>query len=107
PVSVATGQTIMSGLNCGSPSSLAWPLISNGLDAAVTVSETAAIEAAHRLADLGIAAGPCGAASLAGARASPTRDDRVPRRRRRGGGSDSVIVLPIPEGAEANPAPEA
>ena len=107
PVSVATGQTIMSGLNCGSPSSLAWPLISNGLDAAVTVSETAAIEAAHRLADLGIAAGPCGAASLAGVRESLTGDDRVSRRRHLGVDSDSVIVLTITEGAEANPVPEA
>ena len=107
PVSVETGQTIMSGLNCGTPSSLAWPLISNGLDAAVTVSESASIEAAHRLADLGIAAGPCGAASLAGVRESLTGDDRVSRRRHLGVDSDSVIVLTITEGAEANPVPEA
>jgi diaminopropionate ammonia-lyase len=107
PVSVETGHTIMSGLNCGTPSSLAWPLISNGLDAAVTVSETAAIEAAHRLADLGIAAGPCGAASLAGVRESLTGEDQVSRRRHLGVDSNSVIVLTITEGAEANPVPEA
>src|SRR5699024_10514995 len=107
PISVETGQTIMSGLNCGTPSSLAWPLISNGLDAAGTVSETAAIEAAHRLADLGIAAGPCGAASLAGVRASLTGEEQVSRRRHLGVDSDSVIVLTITEGAEANPVPEA
>src|SRR5699024_2884232 len=47
PVSVATGQTIMSGLNCGSPSSLAWPVISNGLDAPVAVSEPGPMPAAR------------------------------------------------------------
>jgi diaminopropionate ammonia-lyase len=106
-VTVETEQTIMSGLNCGTPSSLAWPLISNGLDAAVTVSETAAIEAAHRLADLGMAAGPCGAASLAGVREALTGADAESRRRHLGVDADSVIVLTITEGAEANPVPEA
>src|SRR5699024_2784405 len=39
PVSVETGHTIMSGLNCGTPSSLAWPLISNGLRSEEHTSE--------------------------------------------------------------------
>src|SRR5699024_8267744 len=107
PVSVATGQTIMSGLNCGSPSSLAWPLISNGLDSAVTVSETTAIEHAHRLAEVAIAVGPCVAASLAGVPKFLTGHDRVSLRRHLGVDSDSVIVLTIPEGADANPVPDA
>src|SRR5699024_10370847 len=72
PVSVATGPTSLCGFNGGAASSLAWPVSSNGREAAAPVGGTAALEAAHRPADLGIAAGPCGAASLAGVRESLT-----------------------------------
>lgn len=107
PVTVETGKTIMSGLNCGTPSSLAWPLVRDGLDAAVTVSDSAAVDAAHRLADLGVAAGPCGAASLAGVREALTGADAESRRRHLGVDADSVIVLTVTEGSAANPVPEA
>ncbi|WP_166969049.1 pyridoxal-phosphate dependent enzyme [Brevibacterium atlanticum] len=107
PVTVETGKTIMSGLNCGTPSSLAWPLVRDGLDAAVTVSDAAAIDAAHRLAGLGVAAGPCGAASLAGVREALTGAEAEVRRRHLGVGSGSVIVLTVTEGSAANPVPEA
>jgi len=62
--SVATGSTIMTGLNCGTPSSLAWPYLRDGLDAAVTVSDEQAAAAVGELAALGVDAGPCGAACL-------------------------------------------
>lgn len=107
PVTVETGSTIMSGLNCGTPSSLAWPLIRDGLDAAVTVSDQGALDAAHRLAVLGVEAGPCGAASLAGAREILTGDEEQARRQHLGLGPDSVVVLMITEGAAANPVPAA
>ncbi|ASK66216.1 PLP-dependent lyase/thiolase [Brachybacterium avium] len=103
PVTVETGTTILSGLNCGTPSSLAWPLIRGGLDAAVTVSDQGAIDAAHGLAALGVEAGPCGAASLAGAREVLTGHEGQARRRHLGLGPDSVVVLLITEGAAANP----
>ncbi|MBC3993952.1 pyridoxal-phosphate dependent enzyme, partial [Streptomyces sp. AC563] len=64
-VSVATGDTAMAGLNCGTPSSLAWPALRAGLDAAVAVSEARAARAVRDLAALGVPSGPCGAASLA------------------------------------------
>ncbi|MDN5901399.1 MAG: pyridoxal-phosphate dependent enzyme [Brachybacterium sp.] len=89
------------------PSSLAWPLIRDGLDAAVTVSDQGALDAAHRLAVLGVEAGPCGAASLAGAREILTGDEGQARRQLLGLGPDSVVVLLITEGAEANPVPAA
>ncbi len=44
-VSVDTDRTIMAGLNCGTPSSLAWPHLRAGLDAAV-------LRAGRRGADL-------------------------------------------------------
>lgn len=74
--SIPTGATIMAGLNCGVPSSLAWPLIEEGLDAAVAVSDDEAGNAMNDLHALGVRVGPCGAASLAGVRAVLTRPDR-------------------------------
>lgn len=67
--SIPTTGTIMAGLNCGLPSSLAWPSIEQGLDAAVAVNDDEARRAMHDLHRLGIGVGPCGAASLAGVRA--------------------------------------
>ncbi|WP_033038087.1 diaminopropionate ammonia-lyase [Streptomyces monomycini] len=64
PVSVATGSTVMAGLNCGTPSSLAWPYLRDGLDASVTVTDTQALAASRRLMEAGISAGPCGAACV-------------------------------------------
>ncbi|MGO2863662.1 MAG: pyridoxal-phosphate dependent enzyme [Brevibacterium sp.] len=107
PVTVETGKTIMSGLNCGTPSSLAWPLVRVGLDAAIAVSDAATIDAALRLAALGVAAGPCGAASLAGVREALTGADAEARRRHLGVDADSVIVLTVTEGSAANPVPDA
>src|SRR5690242_18082762 len=36
--SVPTAGTVMAGLNCGTPSSLAWPVLAGGLDAAIAVA---------------------------------------------------------------------
>jgi diaminopropionate ammonia-lyase len=102
-VSVPTDRTIMAGLNCGTPSSLAWPQLRAGLDAAVCVPDAASAAAAADLAALGVLAGPCGAASLAGARAALTGAGADQRRDALGVGGDSVVVLLSTEGAQANP----
>ena len=60
---VETSATVMSGLNRGTPSSSAWPLIAGGLDAAITVSDQEAIRAARDLAANAVPAGPCGGAA--------------------------------------------
>lgn len=105
PVTIDTGKTIMSGLNCGTPSSLAWPFIRDGLDGAAAVGEQDTIDAAHRLAELGVAAGPCGAASLAGARLALCGEGSQARRRDLGVDSESIVVLTVTEGSDANPVP--
>ena len=105
PVTVETGITVMAGLNCGTPSSLAWPYIEHGLDAAVAISERADIQAAHDLAALGITSGPCGAASLAAARLALTGEGSEDRRRHLGVNGDSIILLVVTEGSAANPVP--
>ncbi|WP_343035839.1 pyridoxal-phosphate dependent enzyme [Isoptericola sediminis] len=70
PVTVQTGSTVMAGLNCGTVSSTAWPVLRDGCDAAVTVSDDEAEQAAADLGRLGISSGPSGAATLAGVRAA-------------------------------------
>ncbi|TDU90027.1 diaminopropionate ammonia-lyase [Kribbella voronezhensis] len=69
-VSVSTSTTVMAGLNCGTPSSLAWPVLRAGLSAAVTVEEDEALRAERDLGAAGISSGPSGAATLAGLRAA-------------------------------------
>lgn len=59
-------DSIMSGLNCGRPSLVAWPLISSGIDAFVAVEDQLAAEAMRQLASIGVVAGETGAAGLAG-----------------------------------------
>lgn len=101
-VSVPTTDTIMAGLNCGTPSAVAWPSLLAGVDAAVTVSEDESVAGVGRFAELGVDAGPCGAATLAGARRvliDPVRRAQtlVP--------SDAVVLLFSTEGSAANPLP--
>ena len=61
--SVPTAGTVMNGLNCGTPSSIAWPYLRDGLDAAIAVSDADARVAVAALSAAGVAAGPSGAAS--------------------------------------------
>src|SRR5215831_1098950 len=93
PVTIPTANTVMAGLNCGTISSIAWPYLSSGLDAAVAVTDDAARRAAADLAAAGISSGPSGAASLAGVRAALTGNGSADRRAALGVNSDSVIVL--------------
>lgn len=101
-VTVPTRPTIMAGLNCGTPSPLAWPSLMSGVDAAVAVSEAAAAAAVADLRVLGVDAGPCGAAALAGVRAAlsdPARRESLAL------AGDAVVVLLSTESLLANPLP--
>jgi threonine dehydratase len=63
---IETEETIMTGMNCGTVSSIAWPLLSMGVDACTSVSDFSSYQAVQSLAKMGgIQAGPCGAAPLA------------------------------------------
>ncbi|HEX9030890.1 MAG TPA: diaminopropionate ammonia-lyase [Streptosporangiaceae bacterium] len=98
PRSVPTGKTVMAGLNCGTPSGLAWPVLAAGLDAAIAVPDNAAIRAMDDLGRLGVPAGPSAAAALAGARAALTGPGARERRKELGVTSSGVIVLLSTEG---------
>lgn len=82
--SVPTGLTIMAGLNCGTPSSLAWPYLRDGLDAAIAVTDAK------------------GAAALAGAEAALTGAGAEARRAALAA-PDATVVLICTEGGAANP----
>ena len=58
--------SIMAGLNCGSPSVVAWPTVSRGIDLFVAIGDDWAREAMRMLAGAGIVSGETGAAGLAG-----------------------------------------
>ncbi|MGE3288518.1 MAG: diaminopropionate ammonia-lyase [Pseudonocardia sp.] len=96
PVSVRTGATIMAGLNCGTPSSLAWPVLRAGLDGVAVATDDAAAAAAVQLAELGVPAGPCGAACVPAVRAVLAEPGG---RAALGLTSRSVVVLLSTEGA--------
>jgi diaminopropionate ammonia-lyase len=59
----------MAGLNCGTVSLIAWPVLWRGVDVFVAVDDAAAEQAMRDLADVGIEAGETGGAGLAGLRA--------------------------------------
>ena len=76
----------------------AWPVLRSGCDAAVAVTDEAALSAADDLAALLVSSGPSGAATLAGARAA-LRDPR--RRASLALAPDAVVVLLSTEGRQS------
>ncbi len=58
-------NSIMAGLNCGTPSPTAWPTVSKGFDQFISVNDDQAVEAMRLLAEQGITAGESAAAPLA------------------------------------------
>ncbi|MER8006978.1 diaminopropionate ammonia-lyase [Streptomyces sp. NPDC094149] len=103
PVTVPTGETVMAGLNCGTPSGIAWPHLLAGLDAAIAITDAVCARAAADLAASGVSSGPCGAAALAGLRTALTGTGAAERRTSLGLGPASVVVLLSTEGTAANP----
>ncbi|CCG02591.1 Diaminopropionate ammonia-lyase [Blastococcus saxobsidens DD2] len=93
--SIATASTIMDGLNCGTPSSLAWPYLRDGMDGVVAVSDEQAADAVNTLNALAVEAGPCGAATMAAARIAASAPEL---RESLGLTSESTIVLLNTEG---------
>jgi diaminopropionate ammonia-lyase len=98
PTTVPTGETRMAGLNCGTPSYLAWPDLERGLAGAVVVDDAATADAVADLSALGVDSGPCGAASLAALRILAAE----PARSRLGLDGESSVVLLNTEGSDAS-----
>jgi diaminopropionate ammonia-lyase len=88
--------SMMAGLNCETASLVAWPLVSRGIDAYMSVDDARLPEAMTLLAAEGIVAGETGAAGLAGM--LRLADDGVPSGRRVLG-AETRLLLICTEGA--------
>lgn len=95
---IRTVKTIMNGMNCGTPSLIAWPVLRDGVDAAVAVGDGEAHRDVGVLRGLGVDAGPCGAATLAGLRAVCEAEEGREMGLGRDGREDVVVVLFSTEG---------
>jgi diaminopropionate ammonia-lyase len=91
--------SIMAGLNCGTPSQVAWPFLAAGLDAVVAVTDDWARQAVRALAPRGIVAGETGAAALAGLMAVCAQGRGMPARGALGLGPDASVLVLCTEGA--------
>ncbi|CAK1367454.1 Diaminopropionate ammonia-lyase [Cercospora beticola] len=65
---IETDDTIMAGMNCGTTSQIAWPILKTGVTAAVTVTDQESHESVKFFKKNEVNAGPCGAATLAALR---------------------------------------
>jgi diaminopropionate ammonia-lyase len=92
-------DSIMAGLNCGTPSLVAWPSLRAGLDAVVAVADERARQAMRDLAAAGIVAGESGAAPLAGLAELTAGPGAGELRSALGLGADASVLLLSTEGA--------
>src|SRR6266508_589861 len=92
-------DSIMAGLNCGTPSLIAWPLVSQGINVYVAAPDEQAREAMRMLADAGIVSGESGAAGLAGLLELGSGPGAEPARQLLGLGATSRVLLLSTEGA--------
>lgn len=93
--------SIMAGLNCGTPSLIAWPVVSSGIELFMTVDDDGARRAMRDLAGIGVVAGETGAAGLAALRTLMTDsgDEATGVRQRLGVDAGTQVLLLCTEGA--------
>jgi diaminopropionate ammonia-lyase len=58
--------TIMAGLNCDTPSLIAWPIVSKGVDLFISIDDEWACQGMRTFAKLGLVSGETGAAGIGG-----------------------------------------
>ena len=92
-------DSIMAGLNCGRVSILAWPIVSQGIDAFIAVPDERARDAMRALAGMGIVAGETGAAGLAGLIELLTGVENAQRREALSIDESSRALILVTEGA--------
>ncbi|KAI1114010.1 pyridoxal-phosphate dependent enzyme family protein [Nemania sp. NC0429] len=103
PVTIQTEETIMNGMNCGTLSTTAWPVLEAGIDASIVISDAECHAAVQELEAAGIHAGPCGAAALAALRKACAETAGV--REELGLDASAVVVLYCTEGPREYPVP--
>ena len=98
---IETSKTIMDGMNCGTVSPISWPVLRQGVDASVTITDKQCHEAIQYLHHRGVNAGPCGAGPLAALQKVAQENPSAV-----GLGADSVVVLLSTEGKRFYVVPE-
>ncbi|MHB1843292.1 MAG: diaminopropionate ammonia-lyase [Deltaproteobacteria bacterium] len=97
-------NSIMAGLNCGTPSLVAWPVLRGGMDGFLAIDDGYAEEAMRTLAagqggDPTLVSGESGAAGLAGLLALRGEPGLAAARERLGLGSSTRVLVVSTEGA--------
>ena len=92
-------DSIMSGLNCGRPSLVAWPTASKGIDILIAVDDEPAREAMRLMAESGVESGETGAAGLGGLLELLRAEEGEEARRALGVGGETRVLLFNCEGA--------
>lgn len=92
-------DSIMAGLNCGTPSLLAWPVVSAGTDLFVEIDDERAREGMRLLAGAGVEAGETGAAGLGGLIELLTGPEAATAREFLGIDESTSVLLFVTEGA--------
>lgn len=92
-------DSIMAGLNCGTPSLVAWPELSEHLDVALAISDERARQAMRALARSGVVAGESGAAGIGGLLELLSEDELEPLRHTLKLGAETRILVFCTEGA--------
>jgi diaminopropionate ammonia-lyase len=92
-------DSIMSGLNCGRPSLVAWPTVSRGIDLLVAVDDESARESMRLAAGSGLVSGETGAAGLGGLLELLRTEGEDGARRALGVGRETRVLLFNCEGA--------
>ena len=90
--------SVMAGLNCGTPSLVAWPVVSGGTDVFVSIEDEWAHRAMRTLAAAGVVSGETGGAGLAGLLAL-AYGGRTDLERLLGVGEGSTVLIFNCEGA--------
>jgi diaminopropionate ammonia-lyase len=92
-------DSIMSGLNCGRPSLVAWPIVSRGIDLLVTIDDGPAREAMRLTAESGVVSGETGSAGLGGLLELLRAGEEEKMRRALGVGEETRVLIFNCEGA--------
>lgn len=92
-------DSIMAGLNCGTPSPVAWPLVSTGIDAYIAIDDEYARQGMRALANAGVVAGETGAAGVGGMLALLAGPDSAAARATLGVGRETHVLVIVTEGA--------
>jgi diaminopropionate ammonia-lyase len=99
PVSVpGHDASVMVGLNCGTPSPVAWPTVSTTIDLYLSIEDEPALRGMRLLAEEGIAAGETGAAGVGGLIELMSGDGLAAERDALGLGPETRALVIVTEG---------